>query len=360
MNPKLRSSVSVVKINDTVLEFFKTNTRKQVRLRVENDIIMEIVCSLDGTKSIMEIANIYNTDSEQLNKLFDFLISKGILETIDNPDDFDDYKQFRRVIHFLEDYSTTKQDVVTMWNSIRESRVLIIGLGAVGSWVAVNLMQAGVRRFAFMDSDVVDISNLHRQFGYTENDIGNKKIEVLAKKLLRMGDVDVIKYDCFLDEGSLENVCNAKIDLIINCADKPTVDITSLLVGKYCMEKRIPHIIGGGYNLHLSLIGQTVLPYETACVKCFEKHLVEENTIDPQRVKKLEVKNRKVGSLGPMCSLIASMIGMESIKILSKKIRPSNINRRGEFDIYKMNISYKYFERREDCEWCGQEHEFDY
>ena len=81
--------------------------------------------------------------------------------------------------------------------------------------------------------------------------------------------------------------------------------------------------------------------------------LEEENKIDRSRVKKLAVKNRKVGSFGPMCSLIASMIGMEAIKILSKCCRPANINRRGEFDIYSMDVSYKEYNKRLDCDWCG-------
>ena len=146
-----------------------------------------------------------------------------------------------------------------------------------------------------------------------------------------------------------------QLDLIINCADKPNVDTTSMWIGEYAMKRGIPHIIGGGYNLHLSLICQTVLPGKSACVNCFKKKLEEENKIDPQKVKKLMVKNRKVGSFGPMCSLIASMVGMEAIKILTKYIEPSNVNRRGEFDIYTMDIQYKYYERRYDCEWCGKE-----
>ena len=141
---------------------------------------------------------------------------------------------------------------------------------------------------------------------------------------------------------------------MINCADKPNVDTTSLWIGEYGMKRDIPHIIGGGYNLHLSLIGQTIIPGKCACVMCFQKQLEEENKIDSSKVKKLMVQNRKVGSFAPMCSMIASMIGMEAIKVLSKNIIPANINRRGEFDIYSMDIQYKKYERRDDCEWCGK------
>ena len=119
------------------------------------------------------------------------------------------------------------------------------------------------------------------------------------------------------------------------------------------MKNNIPHIIGGGYNLHISLMGQTIIPFKSACVKCFEIGFMEKNNIDTSNLKKMTVKNRKIGSFGPMCSMIASMTAMEGIKVLSGKISPSNLNRRGEFSIYSMDINYQVFDKQSSCEWCG-------
>ncbi len=354
MNPKLNSTVSVVKVSEHILEFFKTNTRQQLHIKVQNDLIMNVIMELDGTKSLETISKEYKVDIQQLSQLINYLRKNGILDNVENKDEFESYESYRRVIHFIAEYSSSHEELVRMWENIRNSTVLVIGLGAVGSWVACNLAQSGVKNIILMDGDTVDITNLHRQFGYTEADIGIKKTDVLEKRILEYDEnINVEKADIYLKQETLKRFNDRKIDLIINCADKPTVDETSLWVGEYAMERKIPHIVGGGYNLHLSLIGQTVLPGKTACMKCFQKTLEEENKIDSTKVKKLVVKNRKVGSFGPMCSMIASMVGMEAIKVLSKVITPSNINRRGEFDIYNMNIQYKKYERREDCEWCG-------
>lgn len=356
MNPKLNSTVSVVKISDNILEFFKTNTRQQLHIKVQDDTIMDIVSSLDGSKSVDDISREKSIKKEDLDKLLDYLRKNGILDNIEDKSEFVNYKKFRRTLHFIAEYSSSHNDLLTMWNNILNSTVLIVGLGAVGSWVACNLAQSGVGKIILMDADIVDITNLHRQFGYVESDVGQYKTDVLERRLKEYNkDIKIQKKNMFLEEESLDIFNNETIDLIINCADKPNVDTTSLWIGQYAMRKGIPHIIGGGYNLHLSLIGQTVVPGDTACVNCFRKKLEEENKIDPEKVKKLAVKNRKVGSFGPMCSMIASMVGMEAIKILTKKIKPSNINRRGEFDIYTMDIQYKMYERREDCEWCGKE-----
>lgn len=355
MNPKLNSTVSVVKISESILEFFKTNTRQQIHIRVHDDTILNIVNALDGSKTINDLSAEYGVKKEDVVNLLAYLRRRGILDNVENEHEFKNYERFRRCIRFIAEYSSSHENLLEMWNKISEATVLVVGLGAVGSWVSANLVQSGVGNIILMDADVVDTTNLHRQFGYNEDDIGKKKIDVLGNRLQQYNpELKVIKVESYLDDTSLHKLDNIKIDLIINCADKPNVDTTSLWIGEYSMSRNIPHIIGGGYNLHLSLIGQTVMPGKTACVNCFKKKLEEENKIDPKRVKKLSVKNRKVGSFGPMCSMIASMIGMEAIKILSGQITPANINRRGEFNIYTMELKYRTYERRKDCEWCGE------
>ncbi len=356
--PKLRSSVSVVNLGDNIIEFFLTNTRRQVRIKIKSEKILDLIMKLDGYLSIDEIIDKYNIDfdtKEYLIKFLNFLESKSIIEDNDNLV-IEDYSNYRRVISFIEDFSGSKVETKEMWNNIRKSHVVIIGLGAVGSWVSALLVQNGVKEFTLIDNDTVDITNLHRQFGFAENDIGLLKTDVIEKRLKELNsNVKVNKINKFLNEELLTEEINYKVDLIINCADKPNVDTTSLWVGEYCMKNNIPHIIGGGYNLHLSLMGQTIIPFKSACVKCFEKELNRINEIDTKTLRKLNIKNRKIGSFGPMCSIIASMIAMESVKVLSRKIVPSNLNRRGEFNIYNMDIKYHNIERNNTCEWCGEE-----
>lgn len=159
--PKLSSSVSVIKLDEQTIEFFKSNTRVQVKLKIQNDTILDIVNHLDGTLSVEMISNKYNVREEDLIKLLDFLKSKGILDTVQPKTDFEDYDKFRRVINFLSDYASSHEHLLEMWNKLSNSKVLIIGLGAVGTWVATNLIESGIKNIYVMDPDVVDISNLH-------------------------------------------------------------------------------------------------------------------------------------------------------------------------------------------------------
>ena len=196
------------------------------------------------------------------------------------------------------------------------------------------------------------LSNLHRQWGYVTEDVGKRKTICLSKRLRDMNEsVKIQEIKSFIREDTLEKINLGKVDLIIDCADKPTVDQTAVWIGEYCMKRNIPHIIAGGYNLHVSLIGQTIIPYKIACVKCFEKQLRRHNELELSNMKKLATPGRKIGSIGPMCSLSASFASLEAIKVLSKLIPPSNINRRGEFNIYNMEIQYHEYNEIEECEW---------
>lgn len=357
MNYKLRSSVSVVDLGDNVLELFKTNTRKAIHLQTQDHTIEKLILNMDGLTSVEELGEKVGVDvtTSEFANLISYLKSKAIISNDQLVVNREDYPKYRRIIHFIEDYSVSDESLLEMWNNIRNSTVVIIGLGAVGTWAAAVLAQSGVKNFILIDNDNVDITNIHRQFGYTEQDIGKKKTSVLADRLKRFdSQLQIREVNAFLDDSTLE-LLDENVDLIINCADKPTVDQTSEWVGRYCMRRSIPHIVGGGYNLHISLVGQTIIPHKTACYNCFDIQLKKINDIEGTNIKRLNTKNRKIGSFGPMCSIVASFIGMEAIKVLSKHITPDNINRRGNFDIYDMTLEYKQFEKIPDCSWCGEE-----
>ena len=94
MKPKLSSTISVVKISDSILEFFKTCTREQVYIKVQNDQILEIASHLDGSKTIEELSELYNIKPSDFEKLMDFLMKKGILDNADPKEDFSEYEKY--------------------------------------------------------------------------------------------------------------------------------------------------------------------------------------------------------------------------------------------------------------------------
>jgi tRNA A37 threonylcarbamoyladenosine dehydratase len=67
---------------------------------------------------------------------------------------------------------------------IAQKRVIIFGVGGVGSWCAESLVRSGIRQLTIVDFDSVDVTNVNRQLMATTKTIGQPKVEVLKERLL--------------------------------------------------------------------------------------------------------------------------------------------------------------------------------
>lgn len=144
-----------------------------------------------------------------------------------------------------------------------ESKVFIAGAGGLGSPISIYLAAAGVGNIVLVDKDVVELSNLNRQILHWEKDVGTSKALSAQEKLKGMNsDISVEAIPETLDEGNVSRLVG-DADLIIDAMDNFPA---RYLLNKTSIEKRIPFIHGGIYGFH----GQatTVLPGETACLKC--------------------------------------------------------------------------------------------
>ena len=74
-------------------------------------------------------------------------------------------------------------DVLTR---IAETKVILIGVGGVGSWCAEGLVRSGLRKLTIVDSDCVNPSNINRQLMATINSVGEPKVDVLKSRLLEI------------------------------------------------------------------------------------------------------------------------------------------------------------------------------
>lgn len=351
---RLRQSVGIVNQNGMV-EFFRANTREILRIKTPFSDIIQLLNLFNGQNSIDDIVQLCgNIDKSQLIKLVDFLNQNHILIKQNSLYPKDILDKNYRLINLLEDYFTNTKDVIESLEKIKNSTVMIIGLGAVGSMVAVYLAKTGVENFIFVDNDNVDISNLHRQY-YFENQVNLNKSQVLSSDLKNINpNININSINSYLTEDffSMHNFKN--LSLIINCADEPSVDMTSRIVAEYAMKNFIPHIVGGGYNLHLTLIGQSIIPFQTACFECFNIALGELNKIELKNVKKLHRENRKLGSFSPLSGLASTLASLDAFKILiGRNDLLQQANKRIEFNLREHKFNTIEINRNPNCKWCN-------
>ena len=272
---EIRGSVSVV-LHNNVVEFFKSNTRESIKI-VADDKSTEAIKLLNGNKTSLEIAKIVNISEHRLIELLTFLYKECLIHNSKMATFIRD-NRYSHVLNFLADY-LDDDDILQSFKKLQNSHVVIIGLGGVGSWVTLSLAKTGIENFTLIDNDNVEISNLNRSF-YDDFDIGIKKIDAMQSKLIAINshikcNTIFKEFDSInLIEGVIKSVNNKDI-LVINCADKPNVDTTSSWLNKACLNTNTPYIIAGGYNLHLSLLGPTIIPFITACFECIQKQLMK-------------------------------------------------------------------------------------
>lgn len=64
-------------------------------------------------------------------------------------------------------------------------------------------------------------------------------------------------------------------DLVINTADEPYIGYSSVLLSRYCVPRRIPLLVAGGFNAHLGSLGELIIPGVTPCADCYADYFQE-------------------------------------------------------------------------------------
>ena len=90
------------------------------------------------------------------------------------------------------------------WKRFGRAKVCVVGVGGIGNPVVTQLTAMGVGTIKIVDRDVVEISNLHRQHLYTEDDIGRVKVEAARERLRQINPsveiealpISVTRYTC--------------------------------------------------------------------------------------------------------------------------------------------------------------------
>lgn len=126
--------------------------------------------------------------------------------------------------------------------SLKDKSCAVIGLGGLGTNVAVHLAGAGIGKMYLCDFDTVSESNLNRQFFYTRNDTGKAKTEALKKRLSAYApECSIVTVKEEINDIS-ELKFSDKCDIIFSCVDN---NKARLLIEDFCRENGIALVHGG-------------------------------------------------------------------------------------------------------------------
>jgi tRNA A37 threonylcarbamoyladenosine dehydratase len=147
-------------------------------------------------------------------------------------------------------------------NRIRNSRVVICGLGGVGGFALEALARSGVENFFLIDDDSFELSNLNRQVLAEFDNIGFRKVDVAIKRLKSISDCRVLVSPNKVQEVIFE-IENFKPDVIIDAIDD--LDAKALLIKHFYKKTYIVASAGAGNRLDPNLVTYNDLSKTSNC-----------------------------------------------------------------------------------------------
>jgi len=221
------------------------------------------------------------------------------------------------------------------------SKVLIVGLGGLGSPVALYLAAAGVGEIWLADHDSVDVSNLQRQIAHTEKDIGRPKVASAAEKLRELNPhirVDTINEK--LQGQLLEDAC-AAVDLVVDCSDNFN---TRFALNATCWKYKKPLVSGAAIRSEGQLLIIDPRRDDSPCYRC----LYDDSVADTQ------LSCSENGVLSPIVGIIGTLQALEAIKLLANYGEPA-VGKLLVFDGKTLEWRSLRLKKAEDCSVCGQQ-----
>nr|WP_320136035.1 molybdopterin-synthase adenylyltransferase MoeB [uncultured Amphritea sp.] len=184
-----------------------------------------------------------------------------------------------------------------------KSTVLIIGVGGLGSPVAMYLAAAGVGRLVLVDDDKVELTNLQRQIIHRTETIGQPKVVSAKAALAALNpDIQVDAIDGRLEGEALEQQVIAA-DLVVDCSDNFA---TRFALNDACVKHKTPLVSGAAIRLEGQVAVFDSRRDDAPCYRCLYRDGDEESLTCADS-----------GVLAPLVGIIGSVQAMEALKVLA-------------------------------------------
>lgn len=242
----------------------------------EQGTMWRLLRLMDGSRSRSEIvrellSELPDLDGASVLDTIDALAAEGFAEDAAAPvppelgaEELERYERSRQYFAWID-----RAPRPSPWDvqcRLKRARVCVIGVGGAGGAVAASLVATGIGTLTCVDYDTVEVSNLNRTLLYSEQDIGQRKVEVAVRRLRQLNHhVDVRGVDRLIGCSEDVDELMAEHDLVILCADKPQV-----LIGQWLNQAALRTQTPWQVCLYAGpmVVTGIFVPGQTACWDC--------------------------------------------------------------------------------------------
>ena len=184
-----------------------------------------------------------------------------------------------------------------------QAKVLIIGMGGLGTPAAQYLAGAGVGQLTLVDFDKIELSNLPRQILYSEANIGEQKVQAAASRIHEINsEINVKVIARKLTDDELAKAIAAS-NLVLDCCDNLS---TRYAINQACRNHKIPHIAGAaiGFDGQLAFFDHSA--QQAPCYRCLFPEGSEQ-----------QLNCSTAGIIGPVVGMMGAMQALAAIEYLA-------------------------------------------
>lgn len=221
-----------------------------------------------------------------------------------------------------------------------KSHALIIGVGGLGSPVALYLAASGVGTLTLCDHDSVDLSNLQRQIVHRTSTVGMTKVASAQRTLEDINpEVKCVALETRVSAAELQRLV-AEADVVLDCSDNFE---TRYAVNRACLSVGTPLVSGAAILTH----GQVaVFDFRQTGAPCY-------NCIFPEDAEAPELRCATTGVFAPLVGMIGTIQAAEALKVLLGIDR--GLSGKLLFvDALEMSFSRSTVSRDSSCSACGE------
>lgn len=192
---------------------------------------------------------------------------------------------------------------------LNQAHVIVFGVGGVGGYVVEALVRSGIGHITIVDNDVISLSNLNRQIIATQETIGQKKVDVMKKRILSIHpECDVTTLDMFYLPETADQIDLSQYDYVVDAIDT----ITSKIELAVRCDQKIPLIssMGTGNKMNPALLQVSDIYKTSVCPLA--------------KVMRRELKKRRVKHLKVVYSQELPMKPFASDEITHKRSIPGS------------------------------------
>ncbi len=189
-------------------------------------------------------------------------------------------------------------------SSLLESKVLVLGLGGLGSSAALYLASSGIGELHLLDPDTLELSNLQRQIIHRQDAIGMNKAHSAKQTLSALNDdITIVAHEACLSEQDLSELIKS-MSVVLDCTDNST---SRRLHNRLCVQNQVPLVSAAAIRFEGQLIVVDPSQQSSPCYQCVYPNVDASQTSCSES-----------GIMAPVVGMMGVFQSLEAIKLIGK------------------------------------------